>query len=65
MKRVQRLVAIHADLAASWLAWRLPRLLVQWAYIRVVAGATTGRYGDTVPGELDVMTALRRWQSEA
>jgi hypothetical protein len=38
---------------------------VGWAYIRVVAGATTGKYGDTVPGELDVMTALRRWQGEA
>lgn len=62
---MKRWVAIHADLAASWLAWRLPRPLVQWAYIRVVAHSTTGDYSNTAPGELDVMTALRRWQGKA
>ena len=47
-----------------WLAWHLPRWLVTWAYVRVVANGTTGEYDGTVPYHLDVMECLRRWDGE-
>lgn len=43
------------------LAWLLPRRVVMWAYVRVGAHATTGRYGNTVVPELSMMDALKRW----
>ena len=52
-KQLERLV--------RWVAWHLPRYLVMWCYIRVVAYATTGKYGNTVVPELTAMDALRRW----
>lgn len=44
-----------------WLAWRLPQGLVYWATIRLIARATTGRYGTTVVPDLTAMDALGRW----
>ena len=44
------------------IAWMLPRSLVAWAYIRVVAHATTGQYGSTVVPELGAMDAFKRWE---
>lgn len=49
------------DRLVMWLAWRLPRELAYWAAIRVAAHATTGRYDNTDPGQLDVMEMLNRW----
>lgn len=43
------------------LVWRLPWQVVTWAYIRVAAHATTGRYGNTVVPDLSMMDALKRW----
>lgn len=47
----------------TWIAWHLPRELVMWCFVRVAAHATMGKYGDTVPDQLSVMTALDRWRS--
>lgn len=44
------------------LAWLAPRRLAYWCAIRVVASATTGRYGDTVVPELKAMDAIQRWE---
>lgn len=44
------------------IAWILPKRLVKWAFIRVVAGATTGRYCHTVLPDLNVVEALKRWE---
>lgn len=44
-----------------WLAWKLPRTLVMWASIRLIAHATTGEYGSTIVPELSAMDALKRW----
>jgi hypothetical protein len=49
------------DFFWRWLVWKLPRRMVMWAYYRVVAYATTGEYGNTIPNELDVMEAVNRW----
>ena len=46
-----------------WIAWRLPRMLVYWCAIRVIAHATTGRYGKTIVSELVAMDALQRWNN--
>ena len=44
-----------------WIAWRLPRVLVMWASIRLMAHATQGKWGNECPDGVDVMTALQRW----
>ena len=48
---------------ALWLAWKLPRCLVMWCAIRLMAHATTGEHSDTVVPELSAMDALKRWES--
>ncbi len=47
-----------------WLVWQLPRSLVYFAAIRLVAHATQGRWGDTVVPDLTAMEALLRWDKE-
>lgn len=48
-----------------WIVWRLPRKIIMGSYIRVVAHATTGKYGNTVVPELGMMEALERWDDAA
>lgn len=43
------------------LAWALPSQVAYWAAIRVMAHATTGRYGNQIVPELTAMDALERW----
>jgi hypothetical protein len=43
------------------LAWLLPKELVKWAAVRLIANATTGQFADTVVPELSAMDALQRW----
>jgi len=43
------------------IVWRLPRRLVMWAAIRVIANATTGEYENQIVPELTAMEALDRW----
>lgn len=50
------------DRALRWIVWRLPRSIVFWAAIRVVANATTGPYENQVVPELSAMDALDRWE---
>jgi hypothetical protein len=47
-----------------WFAWRLPKWLVYWASIRLMANATTGAYSSTVVPELSAMDALKRWEED-
>lgn len=42
-------------------AWRLPRRLVYWAAIRLMAHATTGQYSDQETNALTALEALERW----
>lgn len=44
-----------------WVAWHTPKWLAYWCAIRVMAHATTGKYGDTNPTTEPMMTALERW----
>ncbi len=43
------------------IAFKLPKRVVYWAAIRLMAYATCGKYGDTVVPELTGMEALKRW----
>jgi hypothetical protein len=45
-----------------WLAWKLPKSLVYWCAIRLIAHATTNEYGNTVVPEVTAMDALERWK---
>jgi len=51
--------------AKEWLgmklAWMLPRYIVMWASVRMIAHATQGEYGNTIVPELSAMDALKRW----
>jgi hypothetical protein len=44
-----------------WLVWKLPKPLVMWSTVRVVAHATSGEYGDTSVPDITAMDALKRW----
>lgn len=45
-----------------WIAWRLPKELVKWASVRLLAHATQGKWSDQVVPELLATDALKRWE---
>ena len=47
-----------------WMAWKLPRRVVLWSAIRLIAFATQGKYSSTIVPELTAMDAVKRWTSE-
>lgn len=47
-----------------WLAWKLPRGLVYWCFVRVAAHATTGRFGGDESIALTLVEAMKRWERE-
>ncbi len=49
------------DRAWRWLVWHLPKQFMMFCAIRVIAEATTGKYGDTVVPELPAMEAVARF----
>lgn len=50
-----------SDRFYRWLAWKLPRCLVKWAFYRVVANATQGEHSGQVVPDLTAMDAGQRW----
>jgi hypothetical protein len=54
-----------AEKALMALVWRLPRRLVYWCAIRVVAHATQGPYSAQIVPDLSAMDALKRWEPRA
>lgn len=49
------------DKLYKWIAFKLPRCLVEWCGIRIVAYATTGEYSSQVVPDLKAMEAMQRW----
>jgi len=45
-----------------WFVWKLPKKLVYFCAIRVVAYATTGKYSNIIVPELTAMDAIKRWE---
>lgn len=48
----------------QFIAWRMPRKLVMWCAVRLIAHATTGRWGHELTPECKALTALQRWDIE-
>ena len=46
---------------AWWIAFKLPRKIVYFATIRLLANATQGKYSKQVVPELNAFVALGRW----
>lgn len=44
------------------IAWAMPRWLVYWCSIRLIAHATQGEYSSQIVPDLGAMTALERWR---
>lgn len=49
------------DFICMKLAWMMPRRLVKWAAVRLMAHATTGKYSSVITPELLAVDALARW----
>lgn len=47
--------------ALIWLIWRLPKRVIYWSAIRMLAVATTGKYSNQIVTELTALEALARW----
>lgn len=45
-----------------WLAYKLPKPLVYFASIKLIAHATTGKFSNTEVPKLTAMEALNRWE---
>ena len=54
-------VSKRKEKIVMWVAWHLPRTLAMWAYYRVLAHATTGKYGKTLVTDLTAMDAIDRF----
>lgn len=46
-----------------FVVWRLPKSLVMWAAIRLIAHATAGKYETQLVPELTALEALKRWET--
>jgi len=46
-----------------WVAGKVPRWLVYYCAVRLIAHATSGRYGAQMVSDLSAMDALDRWQA--
>ena len=54
----------YTERAQLWLAYRLPRWLIYWACIRLIAYAPMGKYDKQVVPKLTAMDALKRWSDD-
>jgi len=45
------------------IAWSLPKKLVMWCAVRLMAHATTGQYSSQIVPDLTIIDALRRWDT--
>jgi hypothetical protein len=44
-----------------WFVWHMPKWVVYWCSIRMIAHATQGEYSNQIVPELSAMDALKRW----
>lgn len=51
-----------SDRIILWLAWHLPKRLVYWCAVRVMAHATTKTWSSQEVPSLYAMDALKRWE---
>ena len=53
--------AVKRDKLQMAFVWMMPKWVIMWASVRMIAHATTGKYSGTVVPELTAMDALKRW----
>lgn len=46
------------------LAWLMPRDLVKWCAVRLMASGTVGKYENQLVSELTCLEALNRWEQK-
>lgn len=46
-----------------WIVWHLPKWVIYWATIRLVAFATSKR-SEATPDEMKMMDALKIWEEQ-
>jgi hypothetical protein len=49
---------------AIWFVWLLPRWVVLWCSVRLMAHATTGKWSHQVVPDLTALDALKRWERQ-
>lgn len=49
--------------AGRWFIWHLPRQIIYWSAIRLIAAATCGKHSDVVVPELTALDALKAWET--
>ena len=49
---------------ARKIAWMLPKKVVMWAFYRVLAHSTTGKYEKTVVPDITAMDAVDRYMKD-
>jgi hypothetical protein len=47
------------------IAWAMPRWLVKWCAVRLIAYATQGKYSTQNVPALSAMDALKRWETKS
>ena len=47
-----------------WIVDRLPKRVVYFCFMKVMAHATTGKYGSTIVPELSGMDAIQRYSDD-
>lgn len=47
-----------------WFVKKLPKKLIYFCFLWVMCHATTGKYGNTLVGELTGMDALKRYEKD-
>lgn len=52
---------VNKEKLVMWVVWKLPRWLIYWCAIRLIAYATTGNHSNTIVPDLTAMDALGRW----
>lgn len=55
----------YAEKAAMAVAWRVPRWLAYWCFIRVWANATTGEFGNVDATSVNATDCLKAWDKKA
>ncbi len=53
----------RTDKLTMWIAYRLPRRVVYWCFIRLMADVTTGPLSDRAVPEIEAMEALKAWDA--
>ena len=54
----------NQEKVVRWIAWHLPKRVAMWAYYRILAYSTTGKYGKTIVPELTAMDAIDRFMKD-